>query len=251
MEYLISQDRLHMVDIIIQKERGIIIVISLLLKALLYRGQNIQLSSQEIEIYNNMIEQALTSPDGLIQYDATWPKHRFLHYLSSNKDIVLHGSNNKEIAEFQPKQQTLYSGKHVEAVFASSDGVWPMFYAVLDKGKVVGNFRNGCIKHKSDPYYFFSVSKETSKLNPWTDGMVYVMPSEKFTQVDKGAIRFDEWVSEDPVRPVMKLEVCANDFLMLDKVSVHRKKEALAITYLLYKMRTILRGKSKRTVSSI
>ncbi|CAM3055380.1 hypothetical protein PASE110613_14605 [Paenibacillus sediminis] len=212
-------------------------MISTFLKMLFYPGSNIGFSEEELNEFSKVYEQAVRG-DGLVHYQSPFPKYRFLQYLCTNKDLLCHGSNNKDISEFVPKRQTLYNGEYVDAVFATSDGIWPIFYAVFDRSKLVNNFRNGCFEHNNKRYYFFSLSTETMKQNPWTDGMVYLFPKERFNKVGKGIVIFDEWVSKEPAKSLLRLEVNINDFIYLHKVSKHPSDEAFFKTLLLYKLRT-------------
>jgi hypothetical protein len=45
----------------------------------------------------------------------------------------MHGSNNRHIVQFEPRKQTLFNGQYVEAVFATQDGIWAVFYAVFNR----------------------------------------------------------------------------------------------------------------------
>ncbi|MFC4307320.1 hypothetical protein ACFO1S_28235 [Cohnella boryungensis] len=104
-----------------------------------------------------MYDQAIRQR-GLIEYDSSYPKFRFLQYLSLLQQTLFHGSNNNEIDEFEPRRQTLYNGRYVDAVFATNDGIRPFFYAILNKSKLMGDFRNDCLalSKKKHRYYFFS-----------------------------------------------------------------------------------------------
>lgn len=140
----------------------------------------------------------------------------------------------------------MYNGKYVEAVFATKDGIWPVFYSILDKDKLVGNIRNGCLETRSGKKcYFFSITKETYLNNPWTQGMIYFLPRESFDKASKEIISFDEWISEKLVKPLVRIEVDLIDFYFKDRVAVHKAKEPLLKTWLLYKMRNIFSGSGK------
>lgn len=208
------------------------------MKMLFYPAYIYPFSDEEKDEFNKIYEDALHN-GGLIKYESSYPKFRFLQYLSANKNVLFHGSNNKEINEFYPRRQTLFNGKYVEAVFSTSDGIWPIFYAVFNRNKRIGNFRNGCFESKGRTrFYFFSLTKETIENAPWTEGIVYVLPREAFRKVGKGPITFDEWICHDPVQPILKLEVDTRDFVFYDKVSTHKSHEKIIKTWILYKFRT-------------
>lgn len=56
---------------------------------------------------------------------------------------------------------------------------------------------------------------------------------------------FDEWTSNETVKPIARLKVDPIDFYYLNRVTTHDINESLAKTWLLYKVRNIF-GNSKR-----
>ncbi len=97
-----------------------------------------------------------------IDYHLSYPKYEFLSHLSSRHGCLMHGSPDINIDVFEPRVQTTFYGKRVKAVFVASDGIWPMFFAILDR-RVLSQHRNGCFLVDASPtsrkYYFFSVPK--------------------------------------------------------------------------------------------
>lgn len=183
--------------------------------------------------------------EGTIRYEAPYPKSRFIDYVVESRRLFVHGSNRGDIETFEPRRQTLFDGRAVDAVFASRDGVWSLFYATLDRGKVVGNFRNGCFRSANGAkrYYFFSLTRATRDSRPWTQGTVYFLPADSFAHsAEDGKAAFDEWVSKTPVRPKWRLPVEPADFAPYrSAVATHRPGESIVVTWLLYKIRTKLR----------
>ncbi|MHA7966743.1 hypothetical protein ACX93W_21770 [Paenibacillus sp. CAU 1782] len=221
-----------------------------IMKILFYSSPKVSFCDGEIDEFNAIFNAAING-DGLIEYTSHFPKQRFIQYIANNKNVLLHGSNQKSITEFEPRRQTLHNGNYVDAVFATMDGIWPVFYSVLDKGKLVGNIRNGCLETRSGrKFYFFSITKETYISDPWTKGMIYFLPRETFGRASNEIISFDEWISEQPVKPMAKIEVEWEDFYFRDRVAVHNVKESLIKTWLLYKMRNRFLASSKRTENS-
>ncbi|WP_223066723.1 hypothetical protein [Paenibacillus caui] len=228
-------------DLRTNDEERLAILISFLLSLLFYRDPAVPFSKEEEAAYRKIWEEAVSRNGGQILYESPFPKHRFLQYLSHSKPVLFHGSNYKEIAQFEPRRQTLYNGEYVDAVFSTSDGIWPIFYAVFDRHKLVGNFRNGCLEagRTNHRFYFFSLSDESIHQEPWTEGMVYILPREPFDKAGRGLVFFDEWISKEPVRPLFRLKVSPDDFIFRDKVSSHESREPLIKTMILYKLRTI------------
>lgn len=78
-------------------------------------------------------------------YQSPYPKVDFLRYLALEKDVLFHGSNQFGMEVLQPKRQTDWNGRLMEAVFSSGDGIWPMFFAIIDQQHYRGSVRNGCL----------------------------------------------------------------------------------------------------------
>jgi hypothetical protein len=182
-----------------------------------------------------------TSNGEIIQLDPSFQKHEFLRYLVAHHPVLLHGSNHADIDELTPRPQTDFDGNPVNAVFATGDGVWPMFFASVDQATFRGSMRNGCfvVDTFDEPkrYYFFSVYKAWLAQNAWCNGTIYVLPKATFRKSDTNAIRFDEWISEAPVRPLMKLPIAPSDFPFLSRVAGHNERESILVSWLRYKRR--------------
>lgn len=226
------------------------IIILIILKLLCYQSPKINFSDEEVLEYNKLFDRAING-NGLIRYASSFPKQRFIQYISRSRNVLLHGSNDRLINKFEPRRQTSYNGEYVEAVFATKDGIWPMFYAILNKSKLQGNIRNACLETRNgDKFYYFSINRESNINDPWADGMIYFLPSDTFYKASSGIVAFDEWVSKTPVIPLARIEVEVKDFYFHGKVSVHRSNEPLYKTWIMYKMRNNFGGNSKRTGSS-
>ncbi|MET0787116.1 MAG: hypothetical protein ABWY25_10455 [Paenisporosarcina sp.] len=94
------------------------------------------------DLYENFIA---TGEGNFISYNSDYPIHLFLNYIIENKNVLVHGSNNAMIIIFEPKESSLFNGKPVKAVFASTDGVWSLFFAVKSRSGYIGSLRNLCI----------------------------------------------------------------------------------------------------------
>lgn len=212
-------------------------MISILMKTLLCASPDIEFSPDEVSEYNELISSIYEGQP--ISYSLNFPKYRFLQYLTLQGDFVFHGSNHMSIDIFEPRKQTLFNGQLTQAVFASTEANWSVFYAVLDRNKLTGGFRNGCLVYKGKKYHYYSLNQSTMKNNPWTSGKLYIFPKNKFKPSDTGKFRFDEWVCHEPVKPLSRLEVGPKDFYYLNRVSIHKNNESTVKTWLLYKIRTL------------
>src|SRR5690625_5835926 len=96
-----------------------------------------------------------------LAYDLPLPKWQFLHLLTARHGFLLHGSG-VSLTELEPRPQDDWTGRPVEAVFATSDPIWAIFFATIDR-KASGNIRNGGLRIRTpdagdERYYFFSVA---------------------------------------------------------------------------------------------
>jgi hypothetical protein len=113
-------------------------------------------------------------------------------------------------------------------VFGASDGIWALFFAVVDR-TVAGSLVNACfsVDGLTERHYYFSVNAEAVKdSRGFSPGSVYVLPRESFRrQPDEHLgghlITSHQWASRQPVRPWAVLHVEPTDFPFLDRVNGH------------------------------
>jgi len=139
------------------------------------------------------------------------PRHRFLQWLAATHRVLLHGSNDPAVEEFEPRRQTDFEGREIEAVFATPDPIWPIFFAVVDRS-AVDVLRNGCLREDGRGSYFFAVAGPEGPR--WRSGTVYVLPGSGFTPGYADL----EWTSPQPVAPLARIAVEPADFPFLDDV---------------------------------
>ena len=158
-----------------------------------------------------------------VNYDLPYPKEDLLTYLVTNKEVVLHGSDKKDIEILEPKQANDRAKEfgNKNGVYVVTDSVLPIFYAIQNREKISGLIISG-VESDSDTKekkYEFKMSKKVLDTKPWTNGMVYILDKNNFQQgVDDSGELIDEWVSEMPIKPLAKLEVQPEDFRFLNKI---------------------------------
>jgi len=113
----------------------------------------------------------------VIDYTLVAPKWQFLCYLCDHKEIVLHGSGQPDILEFEPRQSNdIAEFGNRRAVYAASDGIWPIYFAVIDRDGGVTSLVNSCARvvgsdgSRSEPYYFFSINADALSRRPGATG---------------------------------------------------------------------------------
>src|SRR4051812_40987897 len=121
-----------------------------------------------------------------VDYRLAAPRWQFLCWLADTQDVLLHGSGSADIGEFEPRQADDVGefGARL-AVYAASDGLWPMYFAIVDRN-VVGSLVNASMHVLDDDgrhtgsYYYFSVDRDALAAGAWRPGSVYVLSRETF-----------------------------------------------------------------------
>jgi hypothetical protein len=169
----------------------------------------------------------------VINYTLLAPKWQFLCYLSDHKEIVLHGSGQPDIMEFEPRQSNdVGEFGNRRAVYAASDGIWPIYFAVMDRDGGVTSLVNSCARvvgsdgSRSEPYYFFSINADALSRQPWRHGTIYLLPRHNFEQQAPQPYRglqleVAQWASPVPVRALARLPVEPRDFPFLGQIQAH------------------------------
>lgn len=188
-------------------------------------------TNEAIRTFDGVWDATLKSGEGsVIDYHCPYPKHEFLNYLVEQKGLLLHGSNFTQIKVLIPLRLTtgVSSYGNLEAVYACSDGVWPIYYAIAHRNCPMVSFKTSCFRiNESDgtakKYYYFSLHEEMHKTKPWTEGMVYILGRASFRQLRNHLDQpVEEWASKEPVAVIAKLPVTTQDFPFLNSVLGHR-----------------------------
>ena len=202
----------------------------------------ITLNAYAMSQFDKLIaNQFRSTPAAIINYTLPHPKYFFLKHLL-DKGYLLHGTKSSTIDALEPREQIDWNGNSIQAVFATRDIFWPMYFALLDRSALTGSLRNGCFLVERTPiqeerFYFFSLDRENIASDIWSDGYVYILPGDNFHPTTSGKIRFDEWASKQSVPVLAKLPVSPADFPFLHRVSGHQESESIFTTWLRYKDR--------------
>jgi len=198
------------------------------------------LDDRKIADFERLLESALGGRSApVIDYRCPYPKHEFFSYLFERRGFLLHGSNRTDLEWIEPVRTT--TGKAawqaLGAVYACSDGIWPIFYAIVDRRNYTGSLRNECFRVTdaagvTRKFYYFALNIQMLRKRVWTDGMIYILPRDSFERLtDYAGNALEEWASMTSVRALARVVVAPEDFPFLDKVRVQREKEfALART---------------------
>lgn len=146
---------------------------------------------------------------------------------------MLHGSGQSDILEFEPRQSNdVREFGNRRAVYAASDGIWPIYFAVMDRDAGVTSLVNSCARvvgsdgSRGEPYYFFSINADALARRPWRRGTIYLLPRHSFEQQAPLPYRgllleAAQWASTVPVRTLARLPVEPEDFPFLDQIYGH------------------------------
>ncbi len=213
----------------------------MLFKLLLRGAPRFELTPEKRAAFEAFARRLLEAGRPAAEWDLPYPKHEFTRYLVQDFPVLLHGSP-RELDHLQPSQQTDFSGAATTAVFATDDGIWPLFFATLDRAKAPARWslRNAAmVTGNGKPrFYMFSVDRVTLEAAPFGPGFIHIVPRASFRPTSARAVHFPEWVSHEVVASLARLPIEPSDFPFRSHVAGHRWGEFFALTWVLYRWRT-------------
>lgn len=170
--------------------------------------------------------------DDWVTYDLPYPRHEFLQHAADSDRFIFHGSNNTEIERFLPFRKSFElrdaTGRgNLPAVYGTHDGIWPMFFAIVDRERLSGSIRNGVMYFNNRQgerlaVYNFSINREMLAERPYCTGAVYFLPRDSFRRLKLvGDAWSNEWASQEPVDPIARLLLRPEDFPFLEQIGGH------------------------------
>lgn len=171
--------------------------------------------------------------DALLRRHGDIDPWKFLCGVADRRRIAFHGTGDPGIESFEPRRPVDFAPfGDQEAVFATSDPIWSMFYAVVDRDRYEITLNNGCIVvldgegRPGTPHYYFSISRQALPERPWRTGYVYFLPADTFVEQPPGAYagstaRVPQLASPVPVTPFARLRVTPDDFPFLAQIRGH------------------------------
>jgi hypothetical protein len=154
-------------------------------------------------------------------------KVAFLQWLRRNRPVVFHGSARDDIDVLKPIRLSRDAGAFgdQQAVYASDDPVWAMYFALLRK-QVIRWTKNSCSRVVGDgrdrlPRYSFAVNPDAPVDGRLGPGTIYVLPREPFEAQRPeffGLIDPCHLVAKGEVPILAKLSVEPNDFPFADAI---------------------------------
>lgn len=186
-----------------------------------------------------LLDEVLSGDGRTLHYSLPYPKHEFLRYLAAQEMFIFHGSAKPDIEEFSTRRTSMElkdkSGRgNVQGIYGTHDGLWPLFFAVVNRSKISGSIRNGVQFYQNDAgdevgVYHFSINQDWLDKDPWRSGTLYVLPRKTFRQMplSAGGGMSNEWVSEVPVKPLVRIPIEPEDFPFLAQVGGHDDSELI------------------------
>lgn len=193
------------------------------------------LSAAEQAQCDAFLDRALANgPTQPMDYILDVPKWQFLCHVAERRSIALHGSNRPDIERFEPRQPVDVNTFGAQlAVYAASDGIWPMYFAIVDRSRV-NTLINAAVRLRSSsasdeaigPLYLFSISQAVLTQQPYVAGTVYLLPCETFQPEPPfpfGAMQVHtaQLASPQAVAPLAKLTILPEDFPFLAQMRGH------------------------------
>jgi len=194
-----------------------------------------------LDAFDSLYDDAVAAGPGTpIDYRLAPPRWQFICHIADTRSVVLHGSGNPDITRFEPRQphdNTEFGNRN--AVYAASDGLWPMYFAILDRDRYQISLINSAVRpieadeSLGEPLYFFSISDTALAARPWRRGTLYFLPRNTFEQQpagEFGGIRaaVAQWASAEPVTPLARIEVGPEDFPLLHRIRGHDRETTFA-----------------------
>lgn len=195
------------------------------------------LDDEKTARFDVLMAEVLRGTGQQLSYELPYPKHEFLQYLAWQDRFIFHGSAKADIEQFLTRRTSIElndrSGRgNVQGIYGTHDGIWPLFFAVVNRDKISGSIRNGVQYFQNEAgeetaVYHFSINQDWLDKAPWRDGTLYVLPRDTFRRMPmtRAGGLSNEWVSEQPVKPLVRIPIAPQDFPFLDQIGGHDDSE--------------------------
>lgn len=172
-------------------------------------------------------------PNALINYDLTWPRWQFVCHIVESRGLIAHGSQNGGIERFEPRQSyDVHPFGNRKAVYGASDGLWAMYYAILDRAAHPMLLVNSAMRVEledaslSDAFYFFSVSQPALDARAFRPGTLYFLPGDGFEAMPPLSVggqraHIPQRASLEAVSPIARIAIAPADFPFLGRIRGH------------------------------
>jgi hypothetical protein len=161
------------------------------------------------------------------------PRLDFLRWLAQNRPVVFHGSPRADLSVLstERKSRDATAWGNQQAVYASTDPVWAIYFACLRRDGGWKGTKNGSMGKAGGPLYprryFFLHNRGSASPDRFGPGSLYLLSSSTFVADEPlaGAIDTAHLVSREPVEPLARLDVTPDDFPFADRIGYYRDGE--------------------------
>jgi hypothetical protein len=159
----------------------------------------------------------------------------FLRWLAENRPVAFHGSPLGDLAELSTERRSTDTTKwgNQQAVYASNDPVWAIYFACLRRDGAWTGTRNGSMGTVGGPLYprryFFLHNRGSEAPDRFGPGTLYVLPLDGFVADAPlaGVVDTAHLVSHAPVSPLARIRVTPADFPFADRLAYYRNGESI------------------------
>ena len=164
----------------------------------------------------------------------------FLRWLASSREVAFHGSQRDDLDRLEPlrksRDQTEWGDQ--QALYATTDPVWAIYFACLRRDKGFRGTRNGTLGEADGPLYprsyFFVHNRGSASPERFGPGSLYVLPAGPFAAQPPlaGVIDTAHLVSKAAVLPLARIDVSPADFPFAGRIGYYRAREPIFVTLL-------------------
>lgn len=192
----------------------------------------LQLDATKEAAFASLLGEILAGELDWIDDRLDYPKHEFIQYVMAQDVVLFHSSNRDDIDIFEPVRKSVElrdeTGRgNQQGIYATHDGLWSMFFGVVNRAQLQGSIRNG-VSHFHNragdelAVYTFSINQHQLADRPYCDGAIYFFPRDRFTRLMMfGDIASNEWVCREQLRPLARLRLSPDDFPFLEQIAGH------------------------------
>jgi hypothetical protein len=189
---------------------------------------DLQVSAEAAAAFDGLFERTLArGPAEAVDYTLPYPKYLFLEHLAQTRGLMLHGSTLDNLEELRPVRLSRDSREFgdQDAIYATQDPLWVLFFAVLNRDILHGQIMNGAIQLRGADgsllrRYFYCLDAASVRSNPWKAGAVYLLTGEGFepdpglsgVRVGSYELICTHWIRRSAMVPLARLPVEPGDF---------------------------------------
>jgi hypothetical protein len=167
------------------------------------------------------------------------PRLEFLRWLAEHRPVVFHGSPRDDLTELSTERRSrdATAWGDQQAVYASSDPVWAIYFACLRRDRGFTGTKNGSMGKPGGPLYprryFFLHNHGSASPGRLGPGSLYMLPPDTFVAAAPllGVLDTAHLVSHVPVRPLARIDVTPEDFPFRDRIGYFRRREPILISF--------------------